>query len=181
MRSMNAPAKVLIDTHTFLWMAAEPEKLPARAREICETAELVFSVASVWEISIKWEIGRLPLPVPPHDFLTRELKRGGVTTLPISPRAGSGRFTDAASRPVRPDAGRAVSGRRLAVCDQRSRDWGVRGKGALGVVRRGKTSRASPARPPEPSNHSCSMVRSSYRADPRFEQRTGGIAESDTP
>jgi PIN domain nuclease of toxin-antitoxin system len=75
--------KVLIDTHTFLWMAAEPEKLPARARETCETAELVFSVASVWEIGIKWEMGRLPLPSPPREYIALQIRRGGVSMLAI--------------------------------------------------------------------------------------------------
>jgi len=78
--------KVLIDTHTFLWMAAEPEKLPARARELCESAELVFSVASVWEIGIKWETGRLPLPAAPREYIALQIKRGGISMLPIQYR-----------------------------------------------------------------------------------------------
>jgi PIN domain nuclease of toxin-antitoxin system len=78
--------KVLIDTHTFLWMAAEPEKLPRRAREVCESAELVFSVASVWEIGIKWETGRLPLPGSPRDYIALQIKRGGIAMLPIQYR-----------------------------------------------------------------------------------------------
>lgn len=78
--------KVLVDTHTFLWMAAEPEKLPARAREVCETAELVFSIASVWEIGIKWEMGRLPLPSAPREYIAQQVKRGGISLLPIQYR-----------------------------------------------------------------------------------------------
>jgi len=67
-------------------MAAEPEKLPARAREVCETADLVFSIASVWEIGIKWEMGRLPLPSPPREYIAQQVKRGGVSLLPIQYR-----------------------------------------------------------------------------------------------
>ena len=78
--------RVLIDTHTFLWMATEPERLPAKAREICETAELVFSVASIWEIGIKWETGRLPLPATPHEFIPQQVKRGGISMMPIQYR-----------------------------------------------------------------------------------------------
>jgi len=78
--------KALIDTHTFLWMAVEPEKLPARTRDVCETAELVFSVASIWEIGIKWQTGRLPLPAAPRDFIPQQIKRGGVSLLPIQYR-----------------------------------------------------------------------------------------------
>ena len=78
--------KVLIDTHTFLWMAAAPEKLPAKARELCETCELIFSVTSVWEIGIKWQIGTLVLPAPPKEYLPLQIRRGGVTVLPIQLR-----------------------------------------------------------------------------------------------
>jgi PIN domain nuclease of toxin-antitoxin system len=78
--------KFLVDTHTFLWMAAEPEKLPARAREVCETAELVFSIASVWEIGIKWEMGRLPLPSAPREYIAQQVRRGGMSMLPIQYR-----------------------------------------------------------------------------------------------
>jgi len=78
--------KVLIDTHTFLWMAAATDKLPPRAREVCETAELVFSVASVWEIGIKWETGRLPLPRSPREYIGRQIKQAGVSMLPIQYR-----------------------------------------------------------------------------------------------
>jgi PIN domain nuclease of toxin-antitoxin system len=78
--------KYLIDTHIFLWMAAEPEKLAERARNICETGELVFSVASVWEVGIKWESGRLQLPAPPREYMASQIKRGGVSLLPIQYR-----------------------------------------------------------------------------------------------
>ncbi len=64
-------------------MAAEPEKLPGRAREVCETSELVLSVASVWEMGIKFEIGRLPLPSPPREYIALQVKRGGISLLPI--------------------------------------------------------------------------------------------------
>lgn len=67
-------------------MATEPEKLPARAREVCETCDLVFSVASVWEIGIKWETGRLPLPSAPREYVALQIKRGGVSLLPIQYR-----------------------------------------------------------------------------------------------
>jgi PIN domain nuclease of toxin-antitoxin system len=75
--------KVLIDTHTFLWMAAEPEKLSSRAREVCATETLVLSVASVWEISIKYRTGRLPLPLAPESYIPRQVSFLRATILPI--------------------------------------------------------------------------------------------------
>jgi len=67
-------------------MAAEPEKLPAKAREICETFELIFSVASVWEIGIKWETGRLQLPAAPREYIAPQIKRAGISMLAIQYR-----------------------------------------------------------------------------------------------
>jgi len=75
--------KAIIDIHTFLRMASEPERLPAMAREVCQTAELLLSVASVWEIGIKYETGRLPLPSPPREYIALLVKRGGIAILPI--------------------------------------------------------------------------------------------------
>ena len=75
--------KVLIDTHTFLWIAAEPEKLSQVARVVCSAETLVLSVASVWEISIKSHIGRLTLPGPPGDYLAKQIRYGGISVLPI--------------------------------------------------------------------------------------------------
>jgi PIN domain nuclease of toxin-antitoxin system len=75
--------KALIDTHVFLWMAAEPEKLSDRAREVCGSETLLLSVASIWEIGIKHHIGRLPLPDTPRIYLHRQIRHAGVSPLPI--------------------------------------------------------------------------------------------------
>lgn len=77
------PGKVLIDSHTFLWMAAEPEKLSARAREMCSTANLILSVASIWEIGIKCQIGRLTLPAEPREYIGRQIRRACISILPV--------------------------------------------------------------------------------------------------
>lgn len=52
--------KFLIDTHLLLWAAAEPEKLPHKARLLMEDEEnrLFFSAASIWEVTIKRSLGR---------------------------------------------------------------------------------------------------------------------------
>jgi PIN domain nuclease of toxin-antitoxin system len=75
--------KVLLDTHTFLWMAAEPDKLSPRARDVCARESLTLSVASVWEIGIKCRIGRLALPSSPADYLARQIRIAGVSILSI--------------------------------------------------------------------------------------------------
>jgi PIN domain nuclease of toxin-antitoxin system len=65
--------KILLDTHLLLWTALCPERLSLEARQILADRQndLIFSVASLWEIAIKRGLGRA-------DFLVdaRLLRRG---------------------------------------------------------------------------------------------------------
>lgn len=47
--------RLLLDTHLLLWAASEPERLSNKARELIgdESNDVLFSVASLWEVSIK--------------------------------------------------------------------------------------------------------------------------------
>ncbi len=50
----------LIDTHVLLWMLFKKEKLSDRVIELINDSDyLVFSVVSLWEISIKQSLGKL--------------------------------------------------------------------------------------------------------------------------
>jgi PIN domain nuclease of toxin-antitoxin system len=55
--------KLLLDTQIFIWWDSEPERLPPRLLTFCEDPEntLVLSVASVWEMQIKVQLGKLDL------------------------------------------------------------------------------------------------------------------------
>ncbi|MGC9946620.1 MAG: type II toxin-antitoxin system VapC family toxin [Bryobacteraceae bacterium] len=77
--------KYLLDTHTFLWAAFEPDKLSPKAAEACETGELWLSAASVWEIAIKVQIGRLPVPEPVRDFVTGSFEPAGSRSCRYTP------------------------------------------------------------------------------------------------
>jgi PIN domain nuclease of toxin-antitoxin system len=75
----------LLDTHLLLWAASEPERLSAAAREILtdEDSQLLFSVASIWEVVIKASLGRTDFDVDPHLF-RRGLLESGFVELPIT-------------------------------------------------------------------------------------------------
>jgi PIN domain nuclease of toxin-antitoxin system len=75
--------RLLIDTHTFLWMAGEPERLSTVARRICSSEDVTLSVASIWEIGIKFRLGRLPLPSEPDTYIARQVRYAGISILPI--------------------------------------------------------------------------------------------------
>ncbi|MGV0028778.1 type II toxin-antitoxin system VapC family toxin [Phormidesmis priestleyi] len=63
---------VLLDTHVVLWYVAGNPNLSSKAREIIDTkSELFFSMASLWEISIKLNIGKLQLNCSFDDLLVR--------------------------------------------------------------------------------------------------------------
>ena len=55
--------KLLLDTHIFLWINSEPEKLSATVHASCENPEnqLYLSLVSPWEIQIKQQLGKLQL------------------------------------------------------------------------------------------------------------------------
>lgn len=44
--------KLLLDTHIFIWLAAEPDMLAPQARALCQNLdnELLLSMASIWEM-----------------------------------------------------------------------------------------------------------------------------------
>jgi PIN domain nuclease of toxin-antitoxin system len=78
--------KVLLDTHVWLWMQAEPEKLGPLALELVEEGnnELLFSAASVWEIAIKVSAGKLNLPEPVSRYVPSRMQTSGVSALSVS-------------------------------------------------------------------------------------------------
>ena len=55
--------KLLVDTHYLLWMFIDTSKISGKAKEALLSAdnEIYYSQASLWEISIKYSIGKLAL------------------------------------------------------------------------------------------------------------------------
>lgn len=77
--------KLLLDTHLLLWAANEPKRLPKSARLLIENLEneILFSAASLWEITMKSGIGREDFAVDAR-LLRRGLLDNGYTELPIT-------------------------------------------------------------------------------------------------
>lgn len=76
--------KLLLDTHLLLWAAAGSDRLPPRAYELITDPknELLFSVASLWEIVIKNGLKRDDFQVDVR-LLRRSLLDNGYVELPI--------------------------------------------------------------------------------------------------
>lgn len=75
----------LLDTHVWLWMQSEPDRLRAESRAIIEDTRnpLLLSAASAWEIAIKHRLGKLALPEPPSSYVPDRMRRSGTAALPV--------------------------------------------------------------------------------------------------
>jgi len=74
----------LLDTHAFLWYLLGNSHLGSKAKEAIDTKTgLYFSIASLWEISIKINVGKLQLNRPFED-LPKELQYLNAQILPIT-------------------------------------------------------------------------------------------------
>ena len=77
--------KLLLDTHLLLWAAGDPGRLSNDARELLNEPDndLLFSAASLWEITIKRTLGRDDFRVDPR-LLRRGLLDNGYGEMAIT-------------------------------------------------------------------------------------------------
>ncbi len=75
----------LLDTCTFLWLAASPDRIsPKAAAEIDnEFNTLYLSDVSVWEIATKHRIGKLSLPKTPRVWIPAQVNFFLLKQLPV--------------------------------------------------------------------------------------------------
>ena len=76
---------VLLDTHVFLWAISEQHsKLSRKARQLIEQPanRLLLSAASLWEITLKIQAGKLKLPAA-KEFFIEEMSYLNVETMAI--------------------------------------------------------------------------------------------------
>jgi PIN domain nuclease of toxin-antitoxin system len=78
--------KLLVDTHVFIWWDAEPAKLPSQILALCEDRAntVLLSVASLWEMQIKVQLGKLKLTLPLATLVINQQQTNGVEVLPIT-------------------------------------------------------------------------------------------------
>lgn len=77
---------IVLDTHAWIWWAAEPRRLSMRAREAIAQAEsLGVAAISCWEIAMLVAKGRLELDRDILVWLRQALALPRVVTLPLTP------------------------------------------------------------------------------------------------
>ncbi len=79
--------RLLLDTHVFIWWDAEPARLSARVRSLLADPanELLLSVASIWEMQIKAQMGKLSLRLALADLIREQQETNGLQLLSIDP------------------------------------------------------------------------------------------------
>jgi PIN domain nuclease of toxin-antitoxin system len=77
--------KILADTHCFLWFVNNDPQLSTSARNLIvdPANDILLSLASVWEISVKVGINKLTLAQPVQLFIRDQTKRNNIKLLNI--------------------------------------------------------------------------------------------------
>jgi PIN domain nuclease of toxin-antitoxin system len=77
--------KAILDTHAFLWALAGDTRMSRHARDVfAGSTDLLLSIASVWEILIKVQSGKLNFPRPAGPYVLSRLAENRIKSLPIS-------------------------------------------------------------------------------------------------
>ena len=75
----------LLDTHTLLWSIGQSHRLSATARDLIRdrTNEIAVSSVSLWEISLKYGIGKLVLGSIAPDDIPGHCRTLGFRVVPL--------------------------------------------------------------------------------------------------
>ena len=74
--------RLLLDTCSFLWLAGGTPLSEAAVTVVRDPAnDLYLSAVSTWEISTKYQSGRLPLPESPERLIPIERRLRGIEEL----------------------------------------------------------------------------------------------------
>ena len=78
--------QLLLDTCTFLWLTKGYEDLSKNAIDAFSNPknEVYLSAVSAWEINVKYRLGKLPLPLSPDQFITKERTRHLIAPLDLT-------------------------------------------------------------------------------------------------
>ncbi len=77
--------KLLLDTHAFMWWDSQSSQLSPRALVGCSDPanDLLLSAASVWEMQIKAQLGKLQLRAPLAKIISDQ-RANGIIILEVA-------------------------------------------------------------------------------------------------
>jgi PIN domain nuclease of toxin-antitoxin system len=75
--------RLLLDTHIFLWLISGNASLSDGFRRAIVNSdnEVYLSAVSVWEVTVKHQLGKLTLPENPSLYLPRQRERHQIMSL----------------------------------------------------------------------------------------------------
>lgn len=77
---------LLLDTCAYLWFFSDRRALSAEANRRLDGNEPIgVSLASVWEVAVKVQVGKLRLDLAVDDWVRRSLLHPRVELLPLTP------------------------------------------------------------------------------------------------
>ncbi|MBS9389972.1 hypothetical protein BMF77_00929 [Dolichospermum sp. UHCC 0315A] len=77
--------KLLLDTHIFLWFITGDQRLPTYLQNSIRDLnnDVYLSCVSVWEVTVKYQLGKLPLPESPEIYLPKQRQKHLINTLTL--------------------------------------------------------------------------------------------------
>lgn len=77
--------RLLLDTQIFLWFISGDPRISRITLESIRKPEneVYLSVVSLWEVLIKYQLGKLPLPEPPESYIPLQRMRHEIDSLPL--------------------------------------------------------------------------------------------------
>ncbi|MBV6624158.1 MAG: type II toxin-antitoxin system VapC family toxin [Rivularia sp. (in: Bacteria)] len=77
--------KILLDSHVLIWWASSSEKLSKKVYDLINDTSntLLFSIASVWEMQIKLQLGKLNLNSTLPTLINNQQRVNNLQILPV--------------------------------------------------------------------------------------------------
>ena len=81
--------KILLDTCVFLWLTTDAPELSDKAKILFQNTNnaVYLSSVSIWEIIVKNQLGKLPLPSAADDFIKQQCEKHFVEYLSLDEKA----------------------------------------------------------------------------------------------
>jgi PIN domain nuclease of toxin-antitoxin system len=77
--------KLLLDTHIFLWLIDDDERLSVKFRQEIRNPknQRFLSVVSIWECVIKYQLGKISFPHSPEIYLPEQRREHLIKSLVV--------------------------------------------------------------------------------------------------
>ena len=77
---------VLLDTHTFIWLASNQRRLSSPALRLLRLPgqSAAISIVTPWEVALLSKRGRLKLPLEASDFVNQAIQHHRIAEIPLT-------------------------------------------------------------------------------------------------